>query len=96
MKPGDVKAEVLGENKWVKMGLNGTVHALLTIDRPVRVEVYIDADLSLAVLLFEGLVKKEGEQPIAKLGRIPTPDANWISHADGSLTTMPRDAEGGK
>lgn len=95
MKSGDVQAEILGENKWANAGLNGTVHALLTIDRPVRVEVSIDADWSLVVLVFEGLEKKDGEQPIAKLGCGAVPDTNWISHADGSMTILPRDNKKG-
>ena len=96
MQPGDVKVEVMGVNKWARVGLNGTVHALLTIDRPVRVEVHIGDDLNIVVMVFDGLEKQDGEKPVAELGRILTPDINWISHKDGSLTTIHRDAEGVK
>jgi hypothetical protein len=88
VQAGDIKAEVLGENKWVKTGLNGTTHALLTVDRPVRIEAFVESDFSLSILVYEGLEKKEDEVPIATLGRISTPDSSWISHADGSLTTI--------
>ncbi len=87
---GDVKAEVMDENKWVNMDLNGTTHALLTINRPVRIEAYVGPDLSLVILLFDGIIKKDGEQPIAQLGISQKPDNNWISHADGSVTIIPR------
>lgn len=89
MQPGDVKIEVLEQNKWARMGLNGTVSALLTIDRPVRVKVSVNSDFTLEVLVFEGLDNtKETETPIARLGFLPIADVGCISHLDGSLTSL--------
>lgn len=93
---GTIKAEVLDENKWVRMGLNGTIHARLIIDRPCRIEPFVDMDGSLAVLVFDGLEPVAGEQPIATLGRKPHPDPNWTINPDGTLTEQPRDNKGGK
>ena len=50
MQSGDVKIEVIEQCKWARIGLNGIVHALLTIDRPVRVNVSIDSDLKWVAL----------------------------------------------
>lgn len=88
--PGDVSGEVLGENKWVRLGLCGTSDVRLVIDRPVRVKACIRHDGMLAVLVFEGLEPVADEKPIATFGRSPHPDANWISRQGQELITMPR------
>ena len=92
-KPGDIKAEVTGENKWVRMGMNGTVDAVLTVDRPCRISIGVD-DFQIEVLVFEGLVPQDGEKPVATLGIDKGPQKNWISHQDGTLTVLPRKQEG--
>lgn len=93
-QPGDIKAEVTGENKWARMGMNGTVDAVLTIDRPCRIHVSVN-DFQIEVLVFEGLAAVDGEKPVATLGVEKGPEKNWISHADGTLTVQPRDDKEG-